>query len=75
MGLLTLQRDKTLRITWLLGDTGAEVTSLDTYELQDGIDIIVGRQNGIIEVFAFPEEDDIVPVLRYSHVSDAYYRL
>ncbi|XP_046429683.1 Bardet-Biedl syndrome 7 protein homolog isoform X3 [Neodiprion fabricii] len=67
VGLLTLQRDKTLRVTWLLSNNGAEITSLDTYELQDGVDILVGRQNGVIEVFAFPEEDDTTPVLRFRH--------
>ncbi|XP_012268249.2 Bardet-Biedl syndrome 7 protein homolog [Athalia rosae] len=67
VGLLILQNDKTLRVTWLLNNTGAEITSLDTYELQDGLDIIVGRQNGIIEIFAYPEEDDSKPVLKYRH--------
>ncbi|XP_066595790.1 Bardet-Biedl syndrome 7 protein homolog [Prorops nasuta] len=57
IALLILQNNKTLRITWLLSSTGSEITSLDTYELQDGLDILVGRQDGIVEVYSFPEED------------------
>ncbi|XP_076683927.1 BBSome complex member BBS7 isoform X2 [Andrena cerasifolii] len=64
VGLLILQGNKTLRITWLLNMTGSEVTSLDTYELQDGLDILVGRQDGTVEVYTFPEEDTL-PSLRY----------
>ncbi|OAD57989.1 Bardet-Biedl syndrome 7 protein [Eufriesea mexicana] len=66
VGLLILQGNKTLRITWLLHTTHSEVTSLDTYELQDGLDILVGRQDGTVEVYAFPEEDT-VPSLRFRY--------
>ncbi|KOC67903.1 Bardet-Biedl syndrome 7 protein [Habropoda laboriosa] len=66
VGLLILQGNKTLRITWLLNMTGSEITSLDTYELQDGLDILIGRQDGTIEVYTFPEEDTL-PSFRYRY--------
>ncbi|XP_054006899.1 Bardet-Biedl syndrome 7 protein-like isoform X2 [Hylaeus anthracinus] len=66
VGLLILQGNKTLRITWLLNMTGSEVTSLDTYELQDGLDILIGRQDGTVEVYSFPDEDTL-PHLRYRY--------
>ncbi|XP_076625731.1 BBSome complex member BBS7 [Colletes latitarsis] len=66
IGLLILQGNKTLRITWLLNVTGSEVTSLDTYELQDGLDILVGRQDGTVEVYTFPDEDTS-PSFRYRY--------
>ncbi|CAK9818413.1 Bardet-Biedl syndrome 7 protein [Anthophora quadrimaculata] len=66
VGLLILQNNKTLRITWLLNMTGSEITSLDTYELQDGLDILIGRQDGTVEVYTFPEEDTL-PSLRYRY--------
>ncbi|XP_033176452.1 Bardet-Biedl syndrome 7 protein homolog isoform X2 [Bombus impatiens] len=66
VGLLILHGNKTLRITWLLNMTGSEVTSLDTYELQDGLDILIGRQDGTVEVYTFPEED-MLPFLRYRY--------
>ncbi|KAL2713306.1 Bardet-Biedl syndrome 7 protein isoform X1 [Vespula squamosa] len=66
VGLLNLQGNKTLRITWLINSMGSEVTSLDTFELQDGIDILIGRQDGIVEVFTFPDEDTS-PCLRYRY--------
>ncbi|XP_011870374.1 PREDICTED: Bardet-Biedl syndrome 7 protein homolog isoform X2 [Vollenhovia emeryi] len=66
IGLLILQGNKTLRITWLLTSTGSEITSLDTHQLQDGIDILVGRQDGVVEVYTFPDED-ISPILRYHY--------
>ncbi|XP_050597060.1 Bardet-Biedl syndrome 7 protein homolog isoform X5 [Bombus affinis] len=66
VGLLILHGNKTLRITWLLNMTGSEITSLDTYELQDGLDILIGRQDGTVEVYTFPEED-MLPFLRYRY--------
>ncbi|XP_076180794.1 BBSome complex member BBS7 [Ptiloglossa arizonensis] len=66
IGLLILQGNKTLRITWLLNVTGSEVSSLDTYELQDGLDILIGRQDGTVEVYTFPDEDTS-PSLRYRY--------
>ncbi|KAK9297601.1 hypothetical protein QLX08_008749 [Tetragonisca angustula] len=66
VGLLILQGNKTLRITWLLNMTSSEITSLDTYELQDGLDILIGRQDGTVEVYTFPEED-MLPSLRYRY--------
>ncbi|XP_016910045.2 Bardet-Biedl syndrome 7 protein homolog [Apis cerana] len=66
VGLLILQGNKTLRITWLLNMNGSEITSLDTYELQDGLDILIGRQDGTVEVYTFPEEDTLAS-LRYRY--------
>lgn len=68
IGLLILQGNKTLRITWLLTSTGSGITSLDTHQLQDGIDILVGRQDGVVEVYTFPDED-VTSILRYHYVS------
>lgn len=68
IGLLILQGNKTLRITWLLTSTGSGITSLDTYELQEGVDILVGRQDGVVEVYTFPDED-MSSTLRYHYVS------
>lgn len=72
VGLLILQGNKTLRITWLLNTIHSEVTSLDTYELQDGLDILIGRQDGTVEVYAFPEEDT-VPSLRFRYVGELHF--
>jgi len=72
IGLLILQGNKTLRITWLLTSTGSGITSLDTYQLQDDIDILVGRQNGVVEVYTFPDEDT-TSILRYHYVSGCDY--
>ncbi|XP_026825185.1 Bardet-Biedl syndrome 7 protein homolog isoform X1 [Ooceraea biroi] len=66
IGLLILQGNKTLRITWLLTSTGSGITSLDTHQLQDGMDILVGRQDGVVEVYTFPDED-ITATLRYHY--------
>ncbi|XP_029674412.1 Bardet-Biedl syndrome 7 protein homolog [Formica exsecta] len=66
IGLLILQGNKTLRITWLLTSTGSGITSLDTHQLQDGIDILVGRQDGVVEVYTFPDED-VTSILRYHY--------
>lgn len=74
VGLLILHGNKTLRITWLLNMTGSEVTSLDTYELQDGLDILIGRQDGTVEVYTFPEEDTL-PSLRYRYVGITYLNI
>lgn len=74
VGLLVLQGNKTLRITWLLNMTGSEITSLDTYELQDGLDILVGRQDGTVEVYTFPDEDTL-SCLRYRYVNISHFRV
>ncbi|XP_072746370.1 BBSome complex member BBS7 isoform X2 [Anoplolepis gracilipes] len=67
VGLLILQGNKTLRITWLLTSTGSGITSLDTHQLQDdGMDILVGRQDGVVEVYTFPDED-VTSTLRYHY--------
>ncbi|XP_071554384.1 BBSome complex member BBS7 [Temnothorax nylanderi] len=66
VGLLILQGNKTLRVTWLLTSTGSEITSLDTHQLQDGIDILIGRQDGVVEVYTFPDED-VSSTLRYHY--------
>ncbi|XP_071579078.1 BBSome complex member BBS7-like [Temnothorax nylanderi] len=66
VGLLILQGNKTLRVTWLLTSTGSEITSLDTHQLQDGIDILIGRQDEVVEVYMFPDED-VSSTLRYHY--------
>ncbi|KAI4482217.1 hypothetical protein M0804_008768 [Polistes exclamans] len=66
VGLLILQGNKTLRITWLINSMGSEITSLDTFQLQDDVDLLIGRQDGIIEVYTFPDEDTS-PFLRYRY--------
>ncbi|XP_011299492.1 Bardet-Biedl syndrome 7 protein homolog [Fopius arisanus] len=67
IGLLTVQGAKTIRITWVITTAAPEVTSLDTYELEDGLDILVGRQDGTVEVFAFPEDEETTPLRRYRY--------
>lgn len=69
VGLLVLESNKTLRITWLVNTTGPEITCLDTYEIDDGLDILVGRQDGTVDVYAFPEDEDTEPTLRFRYVS------
>lgn len=71
VGLLNLQGNRTLRITWLINSMGSEITCLDTFELQDGLDILIGRQDGIVEVFTFPDEDTSAS-LRYRYVNVKY---
>lgn len=68
VGLLILETNKTVRVTWLLNDSSSEITALDTYVLQDTLDFIVGRQNGIVEVFAFPTDEETTPTLRFRYV-------
>ncbi|XP_063989189.1 Bardet-Biedl syndrome 7 protein homolog [Diachasmimorpha longicaudata] len=67
IGLLTVQGAKTIRITWLLTTVASEVTSLDTYELDDGLDILVGRQDGSVEVFTFSDDEETTPLHRYRY--------
>lgn len=69
IGLLKILTDKTFRITWLITSSGSEITSLDTYELDDTPDILIGRQDGTIQVYSFPHDDEINPSLRYQYVS------
>lgn len=69
VGLLILTDSTSLRVAWLLNKSAAEVTSLDTYELQDGVDLIVGRQDGSIEVHTIPIEGETTPMLRCHYVS------
>lgn len=69
IGLLILQGTKTIRVTWLINYSGSEITSLDTFELDDGVDILVGRQDGTVEVYGFPDDEDTTPILRYRYVS------
>lgn len=68
VGLLILETNKTVRVTWLLNSSNSEITALDTYILQDTLDFIVGRQNGTVEVFAFPTDEEATPTLRFRYV-------
>ena len=57
---------------WLLEaehSTGS-VQSIDNYDITgDGIkDLIIGRHDGNIEVYAYDEGEDSEPILKYSHV-------
>ncbi|KAH0552608.1 Bardet-Biedl syndrome 7 protein homolog [Cotesia glomerata] len=69
IGLLKILSDTTCRVTWLINSYGSEITSLHTYELDDNVDILVGRQDGTIEVFNFPHDDEINPSLRYQYMA------
>ncbi|XP_008550977.1 Bardet-Biedl syndrome 7 protein homolog [Microplitis demolitor] len=69
IGLLKILTDKTFRITWLITSSGSEITSLDTYELDDTPDILIGRQDGTIQVYSFPHDDEINPSLRYQYMA------
>ncbi|KAJ8676518.1 hypothetical protein QAD02_012305 [Eretmocerus hayati] len=67
VGLLMLEKDKSLRVSWLLSKIGSEITSLDSFEIQDGVDLIVGRQDGSVEVYTLPADEEIVPMLRFRY--------
>jgi Bardet-Biedl syndrome 7 protein len=69
VGLLMLDNDKNLRVSWVLTKTGSEITSLDSYEIQESVDLIVGRQDGSIEIHTLPSDEDITPFLRFRYVS------
>ena len=47
------------------------VQSIDNYDITgDGVkDLIVGRHDGNIEIYAYDEGDESEPILKYSHVS------
>ena len=59
---------------WLLEPetSSGAVQSIDNYDITgDGVkDLIIGRHDGNIEVYAYDEGDESEPVLKYSHVSD-----
>ncbi|XP_014209143.1 Bardet-Biedl syndrome 7 protein homolog [Copidosoma floridanum] len=67
VGLLMLDSDKSLRVSWILNRASSEVTSMDTFELQDGVDLIVGRQDGTVDVYTLPEDEDVEPMLRFHY--------
>ncbi|XP_001603197.1 Bardet-Biedl syndrome 7 protein homolog [Nasonia vitripennis] len=67
VGLLMLDSDKNIRVSWLLNKTSSEVTSLDSFELQDGVDLIIGRQDGSVEVYTLPQDEDTAPLLRFKY--------
>lgn len=58
---------------WLLEPetSSGAVQSMDNYDITgDGVkDLIVGRHDGNIEVYAYDEGDDCEPILKYSHVT------
>ncbi|XP_012279975.1 Bardet-Biedl syndrome 7 protein homolog isoform X2 [Orussus abietinus] len=67
IGLLILRKNESLGITWLVGSMGSEVTSLDLYEFQEEQDILVGRLDGSVDVYALSEDEDTPPALRYHY--------
>lgn len=69
VALLMLDKDTNLRISWVLNKPGSEVTSLDSFQIQDGVDLIIGRHDGSVEVHTLPPDEDTVPTLRYRYVS------
>ena len=78
IGLVQLTRQGP-NTKWLLEPShsqagGGSVTCLDNYDVSgDGIrDLIVGRHDGSVEVYAYDEGDDSEPVLKYSTVSKCY---
>ncbi|XP_058807085.1 Bardet-Biedl syndrome 7 protein homolog [Phymastichus coffea] len=67
VGLLMLDSDKNVRVSWLLNKTASEITSLDTFEIAEGIDLIVGRQDGSVEIHSLPPDEDAMPLLRFQY--------
>ena len=51
--------------------SSAPVQCLDNFDITgDGVrDLLVGRHDGGIEVYAYDEGDDAEPVLKFAHVS------
>ena len=72
VGLLILDSDKTIRVSWILNNSASEVTSLISFKIEDTLDLVVGRQDGSVEVFSLPSEEDTVPMRRYRYVSISY---
>lgn len=75
VGLLMLDNEKNLRVSWLLNKNDSEVTSLDSFEIVDGIDLIVGRQDGSVEIHSLPADEDAMPLLRFRYVSVEKYMI
>ncbi|XP_011498445.1 PREDICTED: Bardet-Biedl syndrome 7 protein homolog [Ceratosolen solmsi marchali] len=67
VGLLMLDNEKNIRISWVLTKMNSEITALDSYEIQDSLDLIIGRQDGSIEVYTLPSDEDILPLLRFRY--------
>ncbi|KAL7306843.1 hypothetical protein TKK_0001004 [Trichogramma kaykai] len=67
VGLLMLDKEKNIRVSWLLNKAASEVRSLDSFKIDDSVDLIIGRQDGSIEIFTFPTEDDPIPMRRFQY--------
>ena len=61
---------------WLLEPetSSGAVQSIDNYDMTgDGVkDLIIGRHDGNIEVYAYEEGDESEPILKYSHVNSSF---
>lgn len=68
VALLLLDTDKSVRISWVLSNTASEVTSLDTFEIDNGHDVILGRQDGSVEIHTLPNDEETTPLLRFRYV-------
>lgn len=69
VALLLLDTDKSVRISWVLTQVGQEVTSLDTFEMDSGHDIILGRVDGSVEIHTLPSDEETTPLMRFRYVS------
>ena len=49
------------------------IQCLDNYDITgDGVrELVVGRHDGTIEVYAYEDGEDVEPTLRFSHVSQS----
>jgi Bardet-Biedl syndrome 7 protein len=70
---LSVRRQMGPQSQWVLEREGhyGTIQCLDNYDITgDGVrELIVGRHDGNIEVYAFEEGEDAEPELRFSHVS------
>ena len=71
IGLLQLTRQGP-NTKWLLEQDGSygAIQGMDNYDITgDGVrDLIVGRHDGTVEVYAYDEGEDAEPVLKFSNV-------
>lgn len=69
VAILLLDTDKCVRISWIINETAAEVTALDTFEMDSGHDVILGRIDGSIEIHTLPADEETIPLTRFRYVS------